>query len=130
MDTSSGSSAGGLAALLIALFAFVVAILLIASVWKVFTKAGQPGWASIVPIYNLYVMLQIAGKPVWWLILFLIPLVNLVIACLLTIGIAEKFGKGTGFGLGLMFFGFIFYPILGFGDAVYQGTTPALPPAA
>ena len=90
--------------------------------WKVFVKAGQPGWAAIVPIYNLYVMTQIAGKPGWWLLLFFIPFVNIVIAILLSIAIAQKFGKGAGFGVGMTFLGFIFMPILGFGDAQYDAS--------
>jgi hypothetical protein len=101
--------------------------LIIASMWKIFTKAGQPGWASIVPIYNIIVMLKIAGKPAWWLILMLIPLVNFVVAILATIALAKAFGKGTGFALGMVFLGFIFMPMLAFGDAQYQGDAqPAL----
>lgn len=96
-------------------------LVIIAGMWQVFTKAGKPGWACLIPIYNAYVLLQIAGKPGWWLILFIIPLVNLIIAILVSIALAERFGKGAGFGLGLAFLGFIFYPILGFGDAEYVG---------
>ena len=98
-----------------------VMLVVFAGIWKTFVKAGKPGWASLIPIYNVWVMLQIAGKPGWWLILLLIPLVNLVVAVLVSIGIANRFGKGTGFGLGLAFLGLIFYPILGFGDAEYLG---------
>ena len=98
-----------------------IAVLIIAGFWKVFTKAGQPGWAAIIPIYNAYILLKIAGKPAWWLLLFLIPLVNLIIAILVAIEVAKAFGKGTGFAMGLVFLGFIFYPILGFGDATYRG---------
>jgi hypothetical protein len=109
----------------------VVVILLIASMWKVFTKAGQPGWAAIIPIYNLYILCKVAGKPGWWVILMLIPFVNFIIFILLSIAIAERFGKGAGFGLGLAFLGFIFYPILAFGDARYQGAgAPPLPGGA
>lgn len=90
--------------------------------WKVFTKAGQPGWAAIVPIYNAIVLLQIAGKPVWWLVLFFIPLVGIIVAFVVMISLAAKFGKGTGFGIGLTLLGFIFFPILAFGDAQYQGS--------
>ena len=97
-----------------------VVALLIASYWTIFTKAGQPGWAVLIPVYNLYVLLQIAGKPGWWLILGIIPLVNVVIAFLVWTAIAERFGKGLGFALGLMFFGPIFAPILAFGDATYK----------
>jgi hypothetical protein len=103
----------------------VFAIAVIASIWKVFTKAGQPGWACIVPIYNLVVILQIAGKPIWWIILMLIPLVNLVVAFMVYIALAKNFGKGAGFGIGLVLLGFIFFPILGFGDARYLGPSAA-----
>jgi hypothetical protein len=96
-------------------------VLIIAGMWKVFTKAGQPGWAAIVPIYNIIVLLQIGGKPVWWVLLFLIPVVNIVIAVLVGIAIAKNFGKSDAFGVGLGLLGFVFYPILGFGDAQYQG---------
>ncbi|MCA9100891.1 MAG: signal peptidase I, partial [Planctomycetales bacterium] len=85
-----------------------------------FTKAGKPGWGALIPIYNVILLLQIAGRPIWWILLFLIPIVNLVIAVIVAIDIAKHFDKGTGFGLGLAFLGFIFYPILGFGDARYR----------
>jgi len=102
--------------------AFIVFI--IASIWKVFVKAGHPGWAAIVPIYNIYILLKIAGKPGWWLLLFFIPLVSIVIAILVSIEIAKAFGKSAGFGVGLALLGFVFYPILGFGDAEYQSAPP------
>ncbi len=96
-------------------------LLMIASVWKIFTKAGKPGWASIIPIYNLIVMLEITGKPIWWIVLFLIPFVNFVAALLLSLALAEKFGKSTGFGVGLALLSFVFFPMLAFGDARYRG---------
>nr|WP_218033066.1 DUF5684 domain-containing protein [Brevifollis gellanilyticus] len=99
--------------------AFIV--ILIAALWKVFTKAGEPGWACLVPFYNIIVLLKISGKPLWWIILFIIPFVNFIIAILVSIGLAKSFGKGAGFGIGLALLGFIFYPILAFGDARYQG---------
>ena len=95
-------------------------VLLVVSAWKIFTKAGKPGWASLVPIYNLIVMLEITGKPIWWIVLFLIPFVNFVGAILLSLAMAEKFGKSTGFGIGLAFLPFVFFPILAFGDARYR----------
>jgi hypothetical protein len=98
-----------------------IIIAVIAGFWRVFTKAGKPGWAAIIPIYNIIVLLEIAGKPIWWIVLFLIPIVNLVIAIIVSISVAHSFGKSTGFGVGLGLLGFIFYPILGFGDAQYQG---------
>ena len=103
----------------------VVMILLIAAMWKVFTKAGQPGWAILIPIYNLYILCKVAGRPGWWLILMLIPFVNFIIAIILNVDIARKFGKGVGFALGLIFLPFIFWPILGFGSAQYQGAPAA-----
>jgi hypothetical protein len=100
-------------------------LLVIVAGWKVFTKAGEPGWAIIVPIYNVIVMLKIAGKPLWWIILLFIPIVNLVIGILVAVAIAERFGKGAGFGVGLALLPFIFYPILGFGSATYSGPKSA-----
>ena len=93
----------------------------IAAIWKTFVKAGKPGWAAIVPIYNSIVMLQIAGRPVWWILLYLIPLVNIIIAIIVLIDFAKSFGKGVGFALGLIFLPIIFFPILAWGDAAYQG---------
>jgi hypothetical protein len=100
---------------------FIVAIIVIIAMWKVFEKAGKPGWASLIPIYNIIVMLEIADKPLWWLILFFIPIANIIAIIIIFISIAEKFGQSAGFGLGLVFLGFIFWPILGFGDSQYQG---------
>lgn len=102
-----------------------VAVLMIAAMWKVFTKAGQPGWASLIPIYNIYIMCKIAGRPGWWVLLMFIPLVNIIIAIILLIDISKSFGMGVGFGLGLIFLGIIFWPILGFGSATYQGAAAA-----
>ena len=96
--------------------------------WKLFVKAGKPGWAGIIPIYNLYVMLGLIGKPTWWLILFFIPIVNLVFSIITYIAFAERFGKGAGFGVGLTFLSFIFMPILAFGDATFTPLDAATPP--
>jgi len=103
----------------------LIALLVIVAMWKVFTKAGQPGWASIIPIYNLYVWCKIVGRPWWWILLMLIPLVNFIILIILCIDIAKSFGKGAGFGIGLALLGIIFWPILGFGSAQYQGPAAA-----
>ena len=112
------SNAGG-AVFLLVYFALIG--ITIAGMWMTFEKAGKPGWASIIPIYNLIVLLEIAGKPLWWILLFLIPLVNLVVAIIVKLDVARSFGKGLGFGIGLLFLPFIFYAILGFGDARYVG---------
>ena len=98
-----------------------VIVFYVAAMWKVFTKAGQPGWAAIIPIYNVIVLLQIAGKPVWWVLLCLIPLVNIVVGVMMWHGISTNFGKGVGFTIGLIFLSIIFLPILAWGDAEYLG---------
>ena len=103
------------------LIMMVVMVVVIAGIWKTFTKAGKPGWACLIPIYGPVVMLQIGGRPIWWLLLMFVPFVNLIIFLIVGIDIAKAFGKGAGFGLGLTFLGFIFYPILGFGSAEYLG---------
>jgi hypothetical protein len=112
-----GGGGGGFLGSLIFL-AILVAV--IAGFWKTFTKAGKPGWGAIIPIYNVILLLEIAGRPIWWILLMLIPVVNFVVAIIVSIDVAKNFGKGAGFGLGLAFLGFIFYPILGFGDAQYR----------
>ena len=109
------------------IFGLLIALLVIVAMWKVFTKAGQPGWASIIPIYNIYIWCKIVGRPGWWVILLLIPFVNFIIAIILSIDLAKSFGKGVGFGLGLALLGFIFWPILGFGSAQYQGPAAGTP---
>ncbi len=111
----------------IVLFAIYVGILLffVIAGWKVFTKAGQPGWGVIIPIYNLYLWLKIAGKPGWWVILALIPFVNLVIAIIAALGIAAAFGKSTGFAILLILLPIIAVPILGYGSASYKAPAAA-----
>lgn len=99
----------------------VYAIVQFAAMWKVFTKAGQAGWAAIIPIYNVYIMIKIGGKPSYWLLFLLIPIVNIVIIIWTFNMISKSFGKDEGFTAGLIFLGFIFWPILGFGPSRYLG---------
>ena len=96
-------------------------VVVIAGMWKAFVKAGEAGWACLIPFYNLYVMCRMAGRPGWWFLLLLIPIIGLVVGIVLCIDLAKNFGKGAGFGVGLALLGFIFWPILGFGDAVFRG---------
>ncbi|MGO9855433.1 MAG: DUF5684 domain-containing protein [Acidimicrobiales bacterium] len=91
----------------------------IAALWQVFVKAGRPGWAAIIPFYNYYVLLKIVGRPGWWLILYFIPLVNIIVWIIVAIDLAKSFAKSTAFAVGLIFLAFIFIPILGFGPATY-----------
>ena len=98
-----------------------IIVFLVAANWRIFTKAGEAGWKSIIPIWNIIVLLRIIGRPWWWIFLFLIPLVGFVIAVIMCIDLAKSFGKGGGFAVGLILLGIIFFPILGFGSATYRG---------
>ncbi len=99
----------------------LIVVLEVAGVWMVFTKAAQPGWAAIIPFYNYWVMLKIVGRPGWWLILLLIPFVNIVFAIIVLNGLSRSFGKSGGFTVGLVLLSFVFFPILGFGKSQYRG---------
>lgn len=120
----SVESSGGIG--FVAIIYLAVVVLLIASVWKVFSKAGKPGWAAIIPVYNMVVLLEIVDRPIWWIILLLIPFVNLIVTIIIYIELAKVFGKSAGFAIGLILLSFIFFPILGFGGARYA---PAAAPA-
>jgi hypothetical protein len=111
-----------MAAMLIILFLFYIGVIvvLIASQWKIFSKAGKPGWACLIPIYSTIVLLEIIKKPVWWIFMFLIPLVNIYFLIVAMNELSKSFGKTTGFTVGLILLPIIFYPILGFGSAEYQ----------
>ena len=111
---------GKIAVIYVALLA-----LMIYSMWKIYTKAGKPGWACIIPIYNIIVLLEIVGKPWWWLLLMLIPFVNIVIAIWMINLLSKSFGQGVGFTLGILFLSFIFLPLLGLGDYKYVGPAGA-----
>lgn len=115
MDPSPGILA---AALLISLFYLAV-------MWRVFAKAGQPGIAALVPLYNIYVMIRIAGRSGWWFLLLFIPVINVIVGIILNLDIAANFGRGILFALGLIFLGFIFWPVLAFGSSRYQPAGPA-----
>lgn len=117
----SDQGSAGVVVMAIMGFAFAIALLIVASMWKMFDKAGKPGWASVIPIYNVIVMLEMVGRPLWWIVLFCLPFVNFIAALLLALDLARSFGKETGFAIGMIFLPFIFYPMLGFGDAQYQG---------
>jgi hypothetical protein len=101
----------------------VLAALVVAGMWKTFQKAGEPGWAAIIPIYNIYVILRITGGARWWLLLLFIPVINFVALVKISVDLAGAFGRGILFGLGLTLLPIVFYPILGFGGSRYQATT-------
>ncbi len=122
---------GGFVGILVIVYIAII-VFEIAALWKVFVKAGQPGWAAIIPIYNLYILLKVIGRPGWWILLFLlgiIPLVGwiavLVLGIIIAIDLAKSFAKSSGFAVGLFLLNFIFIPILGFGESQYVGPAAA-----
>ena len=115
---------------------FLLSVVVIISIWKIFKKAGKPGWAAIIPIYNMYVLLKIVGRPGWWLILYFIPIANIIFHLVVAMDLAKVFNKSKVFGIVLLWlFSFIGYLMLGFGKATYTPPTaaqipssPAIPP--
>lgn len=107
----------------------IVAFGIIAGFWKVFEKAGRPGWGSLVPFYNTYLLTEIAGKEiVWWILLTFVPCVNFVAWVVICMDVAKNFGKDAMWGIGLAFLPMIFFPLLGFSDARYQPVNKMAPP--
>ena len=107
-------------AVLIILYVLLTA-LLAASGWFIFANAGQPGWASLVPFYNMWIFIKMIGKPPSWFVFLLIPFVNIVIAILLIFELARVYGKSAGYAVGMLLLPTVFYPMLAFGDARYLG---------
>jgi hypothetical protein len=119
--TTTTSVNGGL----VFLYVLVAYVLFVIPFWVVFTKAGQPGWAALIPIYDIYILLKIIGRPWWWLLLMLIPIVNLIIWIVVLYEVSKSFGHGVGFMLGLLFLNIIFWYILAFGSSRYLGPAGA-----
>lgn len=101
--------------------ALALGLLYVIAAWRIFKKADEPGWASIVPLYNQYILFKISWGSGWMFLLLLVPLVNIVVGIMTSFKLATAFGKGTGFGFGLLLLPGIFHLILGFGDAQYEG---------
>ena len=124
-STYAASSDVGAVAVVIWLFVILivmaVSILMIIAMWRIFTKAGKPGWASLVPIYNMVVMMQIVGRPEWQVVLMFLPFAHIYISIVLPLDLAKSFGKTTGFGVLMIFFPAIMNPILAFGSSRYVG---------
>ncbi|WP_183564470.1 DUF5684 domain-containing protein [Mucilaginibacter sp. SP1R1] len=122
-DPSSAASAGVVLALLGAILipALIVGLISLIGMWKVYTKAGKPGWAVIIPIYSTIVLLEIIGKPIWWIFLFLVPCVNIIFAMWAINLLSKSFGQSEGFTVGLLVLPFVFFPVLGFGNYTYLG---------
>jgi hypothetical protein len=96
-----------------------VIVLFIAASWRILSKGGKPGWASLIPIYNLVALLQVSGRSGWWILGMFVPFLNFFVAIRLPFDLAKSFGRGIGFGFGLLFLGFIFWPLLAFGDSTH-----------
>ncbi|MEO3407137.1 DUF5684 domain-containing protein [Mucilaginibacter sp. CAU 1740] len=119
-DMSSNAVAAIFGAFLIPIF--IIGLICLISIWKIYSKANKPGWASIIPIYNYIVWLEIIGKPMWWLaILLLVPCANIIFVIWMINLLSKSFGKSEGFTVGIIFLPFIFLPILAFGSATYLG---------
>lgn len=152
-DLTTEEAAGLIGIMLAALAAVMIPLLIVLAIvyiafWRIFSKAGQPGWAALIPVYNTIVTLEVQGRPVWWIVFYLIapvPIVGslsvLVMYIIMCLDLAKQFGKGGGFAAGLIFLFPIFILILAFGGAQYQGAPaasalpappapPADPPAA
>jgi len=119
MENSDLTIIGLLAAYFVVIL--VVLVVLLVSNWKIFVKAGKPGWAALVPFYNNMVMAEIGGKPSWFGLLPLIPYIGIIWSIWILNRLSKSFGKNVGFTLGLLFLPLIFYPILAFGSASYVG---------
>lgn len=121
----AAAAAGGIFACITSLFWLAFAVLYIVGLWKIFVKAGKPGWAAIIPIYNWIILLEIIGRPQWWVLLLFIPGVNIVMLIIMMIDLARSFGRGGGYVIGLILLPFIFLPMLGFSSAQYMGPVAA-----
>ena len=103
----------------------IVAVV-IAAYWRIFAKAGRPGWASLVPIYNVVTLLHITGRSGWWTLGLFVPLLNFFVLIRLVFELAGAFGRGIGCGFGLLLLSPIFVPVLGFGGSQYIGRDTAV----
>jgi hypothetical protein len=101
-------------------FTIAIALLIIAGYWALFRKAKQHGWAAIIPLYNIFVLLRVVKRPAWWVILYIIPVVDIVFHIIVMHDLAKSFGKGIGYTMFLIFLPFFVLPVLGFGGSVYK----------
>ena len=115
-STSSTADAAGAGIAMLVMMPIYLAIMAVSivSMWKLFTKAGKPGWASLVPVYNLVVMVEIVGRPLWWVAMFFIPVANIVFGVMLYLDLAKAYGKDSGWGILLILFPIVMMPIMAF----------------
>jgi hypothetical protein len=103
------------------LFLAAVSVLFFAAFWRILSKAGEAGWKSLIPVYNLFTLLKVSGKPGWWVVPLLLPILSIPFLILLAIGLSRSFGKGGWFAAGLALIPWVFFPVLGFSSDAYQG---------
>lgn len=123
-NTALSNGAGGFF-MAFGLFSFFLVVLNVIGMWKIFVKAGKPGWASLVPIYNTIVLIEIVGKPTIWILWLLIPCTAPIFGIWLLNLLSKSFGKTESYTVGLVLLSFIFVPMLGFGSAKYLGPSAA-----
>ena len=119
-DTQAAAGASMFMFLYMSLYLAAIVLMLI-GMWKIFEKAGRPGWYCLIPIYSTIVLLQIIGKPEWWFLLMFVPLANMIVMIMMMSELSKSFGKSTGFTLALIFLCPVAMPVLGFGGAKYVG---------
>lgn len=120
-NDGGGGGAGILGLLCNCCFVVIILAPMLIGMWKVFEKAGKPGWAAIVPVYNGIVLLEIINRPIWWIILLICFALSPIFHIIVSLELAKSFGKSIGFAVGMILLPFIFFPILGFGDSKYIG---------
>jgi hypothetical protein len=126
MDTGvDGSAALGAGLAIVNIIGLIIGVFYLFCQWKIFVKAGHPGWAAIIPFYNLYIQNQITGRPTWWFLLYFVPAINVFVALLNLFELGRAFRKSDGFNIGLALLSFIFVPMLAFDDSRYHGPNPA-----
>jgi hypothetical protein len=124
MDTYDSAASAGVFAAFFAIMlipGLIISVVLIISHWKIYEKAGKPGWASLIPIYNIIVLLEIIGKPIWWVFLILFPCTTFIFGIWAVNLLSKSFGQSEGFTVGLVLLGVVFYPVLAFGNYQYLG---------
>lgn len=119
-DSAANAAAAGVS-IVYSLVVIALTVLILVAMWKLFVKAGKPGWGAIVPFYNTYCLFDMSFGNGWLFLLLLVPCVNVVMQIIMYVKLAKAFGKSGGFAVGLIFLPYVFIPILGFGDAEYIG---------
>lgn len=124
-QTGGADISGGLFSAAFLFMYLILGVISVVSMWRIFTKAHQPGWAAVVPVYNLYILTQVAGRSGWWVVWLLIPGINIIAAIFLANDLAKSFGQGIGMAVLIILVSVIGLPTLAFGPYEYQGPSAA-----